>query len=101
MAGIDDFMKRLEESGLVEQARMMCVGRGIYEPGTFIPDMSTFVDGWTKSALEARVDFAYWLRNVRGWAPEMIAALFGVPVASIVDRLKERDARAVERARAT
>lgn len=67
------FVQDLESSGVLVEAGLCCIGRELQNGSA--PDLEAFRIGETPEASEARIDFAWKLRNLDGWSFGRIAAL--------------------------
>jgi hypothetical protein len=85
-----DFLMDLEKHELTTAAKMMCVGRYVYDEKNN-PDLRKLFDGQDIEEVAARVDFYVWLTNpVRAWSTGMIAELFNTTAGKVAKALRQR-----------
>lgn len=90
------FINALARCGLVTQAKVICVGREIYD-AEHRGDLRQLFSGHRPHHRAARTDFFVWLRHPdRAWSIGQIAVLFDVQPAHVTAALKKRSMYAGE-----
>jgi hypothetical protein len=83
------FMRALENASLLEQARMICLGRGVTD-SSGRPAVERLFRGTDHHEREARIDFWVWLVNVARWETRRVEVLFGKPWSELARAISKR-----------